>query len=882
MSDDSNTVNFHIPDSRRTSAAPGSSGAAAAPPSGQPIKPLLVSSGQDTNTGTRPNSICGWQKSTVAIVAIVAFLIAAGAIIGAGLGSYEAGRKSVDSGASSKASTNTNPPPPTQPYVPPSTLCNTTASASSRPLYSLLLSSEPAVQTVQGPCRAPAEPGRLQTCVRPYGVVEFAISVINKGSVTWGPDVTLSLVNKFDGFQYWNTSNRDAASQSSVSHLLNPTPLKPLTLVQPKVAPDATGVFVGLLPAPAFIGVFDITWQASGACGIFPDTTIVKTLVEVTCSDGIFCNGMERFINGRCKSAPRGQCDDGYNCTMDDCNEEFQLCTHYVPSDATNCASCFAGDACVAYCPPNAQCGFDGCGGSCGAGGACGNHLACSNYTCVIPNSLGSCSNPIPLLGSGESLLGYHRIEVDTSLGVNEVTPFCNAASTATEMIYKFEVPASLAPVGIDARLGDYTHDLDTVLILRKDRCIDPDDTFSFQADGSDEWCSDDATPPGGLGSRINALLPAGIYYLIADGYSTLTVGPANLTVKFVSGYVPQCLSRFCGDDGHGGDCGPCEADQKCNPFKRCVPKECKVEKCLNGTAICGDDGCGFGGTCGKLNGACPGDLLCVQERGTCESFRQCNHMLPTCSPSCGPSQFCALNCTCLSIDDALPDVYFDPTVLANSVTFDTSVITAKFDNTSCAFGEQCIMGLGQRKLMRFDAYIVNQGNGPLQLLPPKENPQEFAFATCHNHYHYKGFAEYRLLDKTGTQVVRRGHKQAYCLEDSGQMLPQASTAADIAAGVKPYSMVKFRDAALNKDVEVVIGTQVGPDVPCVGSTDCDKPGLSRGFYDVYGRDLDCQWIDITDIPAGEYLLRVESNSERALVESTTENNVAVITVTIP
>ena len=48
---------------------------------------------------------------------------------------------------------------------------------------------------------------------------------------------------------------------------------------------------------------------------------------------------------------------------------------------------------------------------------------------------------------------------------------------------------------------------------------------------------------------------------------------------------------------------------------------------------------------------------------------------------------------------------------------------------------------------------------------------------------------------------------------------------------------------------------------------------------DLYGSYLDCQWIDVTDVPAGKYILRQTVNPDRLGVESDYRNNVAECTI---
>jgi len=57
---------------------------------------------------------------------------------------------------------------------------------------------------------------------------------------------------------------------------------------------------------------------------------------------------------------------------------------------------------------------------------------------------------------------------------------------------------------------------------------------------------------------------------------------------------------------------------------------------------------------------------------------------------------------------------------------------------------------------------------------------------------------------------------------------------------------------------------------------------MSVGWSDVYGYDLDCQWLDITDIPPGNYKLVVSVNRYRVFAENSFENNFGTADVVIP
>jgi hypothetical protein len=57
---------------------------------------------------------------------------------------------------------------------------------------------------------------------------------------------------------------------------------------------------------------------------------------------------------------------------------------------------------------------------------------------------------------------------------------------------------------------------------------------------------------------------------------------------------------------------------------------------------------------------------------------------------------------------------------------------------------------------------------------------------------------------------------------------------------------------------------------------------LHVGWEDVYPNDIDCQWVDITGVPAGNYLLKVAINTAGYLPESDYTNDTATVPVTIP
>jgi hypothetical protein len=187
-----------------------------------------------------------------------------------------------------------------------------------------------------------------------------------------------------------------------------------------------------------------------------------------------------------------------------------------------------------------------------------------------------------------------------------------------------------------------------------------------------------------------------------------------------------------------------------------------------------------------------------------------------------------------------LPDLMLIEQRTADDLYFEERT----FDPNSCAIVEGCVGGPGVRRLLRFGVSTANVGNVDFLMGDPRENQDLFQFSPCHGHFHFNGYADYALVDAAG-RVAAPGHKQAFCLLDSGRYLDD-------------------------------------PDVRQFPRYQCDFQGISRGWYDSYGSGLDCQWIDVTDVPPGEYDLQVRVNPDRNVRELDYTNNDLSLRVTVP
>lgn len=183
-----------------------------------------------------------------------------------------------------------------------------------------------------------------------------------------------------------------------------------------------------------------------------------------------------------------------------------------------------------------------------------------------------------------------------------------------------------------------------------------------------------------------------------------------------------------------------------------------------------------------------------------------------------------------------LPDLSVDEGMLATKTYLET------IDATECEVAEKCLDGPGKRRVLRFDVSVPNRGTADLVLGKPDAGGP-FEFATCHKHYHFLGFAHYRLVSETDGKVLLLGRKQAFCARDSARVARSA-----------PYNP----------------------------RYDCNLQGIQVGWSDIYDPSLPCQFLDVTDVPSGTYRLEVEVNPDRTMTELRYDNNIASVRVKLP
>ena len=266
------------------------------------------------------------------------------------------------------------------------------------------------------------------------------------------------------------------------------------------------------------------------------------------------------------------------------------------------------------------------------------------------------------------------------------------------------------------------------------------------------------------------------------------------------------------------------------------------------------------------------------------------------------------------------------------SIILDRVLLSLK----NCAYEEGCFTSSADMKTARRWPYYVTrrlltftlqaENRGGVDFIPnvPRDGWQ---WHSCHNHFHsMEVFAKYDVLgqflpvinfvclfvsqlttvsvsDSDGASDDSLSFNVSVNVSVSISVSASVSVSVSVSASVNDSVILVIisNSIAESKFMYIILaGTYLSDDDGdpiaqghkasfCLEDTKCDDgiarkwnctggqpQGISPNCYDKYKRNIDCQWVDLSDIRHGYYFLRIHLNPESKVAETDYENNVGI------
>lgn len=212
-----------------------------------------------------------------------------------------------------------------------------------------------------------------------------------------------------------------------------------------------------------------------------------------------------------------------------------------------------------------------------------------------------------------------------------------------------------------------------------------------------------------------------------------------------------------------------------------------------------------------------------------------------------------------------LPDLVMDQNLLSTQIY----VSEEQYTSSSCTVVEGVVSRPGKQVVLRFNSSSANVGQTDMFIGDPSQCPQLFEFSSCHQHLHFRDYTAYRLWTEAGyaSWAALRDPSSPANVGVNADLLAAATASGDLISGHKQgFCMVDSAQYSASAG-------------PAKYLSCSNNQGISVGWEDVYAPQLPDQFIQITSLVEGTYVLENQVNPDQLLPEADFSNNFAAVKI---